>query len=77
MSPGMGVDKCVMSSHDLKNYDSKVFAWDPAQTAKSLFLDGFGAKVYNPVAKVEESLLDLICFGSKEVRIISTQELTI
>ncbi len=65
----MGVDKCVMSSHDLRKYDSKVYAWEPAQTAKSLFLDGFEAKVYNPVAKVEESLLDLICFGSKDVSI--------
>lgn len=67
MSPGMGVDKCLMSSHDLRNYLPKVFSWEPAQTAKSLFRDGFEAKVYNPTAKVEESLLDLICFGSKEV----------
>jgi len=67
MSPGMGIEKWLMSPHDLKSYKSKVHSWNPVAIVKTLFQNGFDSVVHNPNSNIDESMIDLICFGSKEV----------
>ena len=68
MSPGMGVDKYVLSSDDLRNHREVLHHWGPCQLVRKLMSDeGFDAHLTNPITEKEESLQDLVCFGSPEV----------
>ena len=68
MSPGMGVDKYVLSSDDMKNHRDVIHHWGPCQLVRKLMSDeGFDAHLTNPVTGKDESLQDLVCFGSPEV----------
>ena len=68
MSPGMGVDKYVLSSDDLKQHRDVLHHWGPCQLVRKLMSDdGFDANLTNPITGKEESLQDLVCFGSPEV----------
>ncbi len=67
MSPGMGVDKCLMSPHDLRHHNAKVHVWNPVEVVKTLFRNGFESYIHNSSSNVDELMIDLICFGSKEV----------
>ena len=67
MSPGQGVDKSILSTADLKSHTDKVHEWGPQELVKALTNDGFSAKMKNPHRNEDESLCDLICFGSSEV----------
>ena len=68
MSPGMGVDKYVLSSDDLKHHRDVVHHWGPCQLVRKLMSDeGFDAHLTNPITGKDESLQDLVCFGSPEV----------
>ena len=63
----MGVDKCLMSPFDLKHYKAKVHTWNPVEIVKTLFRTGFESYVHNSSSNVDELMIDLLCFGSKEV----------
>jgi len=67
MSPGQGVDKSILSTADLKSHTEKVHEWGPQELVKALTNDGFSAKMKNPHRNEEESLCNLICFGSSEI----------
>ena len=67
MSPGLGVDKSILSSADLKSHSEQVHEWGPQELVQALLKDGFSAKMKNKQS--EERLCDLICFGSSEVNI--------
>ena len=67
MSPGQGVDKSILSTADLKSHTDNVHEWGPQELVKALTNDGFSAKMKNPHRNEDESLCDLICFGSSEV----------
>ena len=68
MSPGLGVDKSILSAKDLKAHTENVHAWGPQELVTALLKDGFSAKLENPNNKGQsESLCDLICFSSSEV----------
>ncbi len=80
MSPGTPVDKHVLSAHDLRAAASRglpVHAYSPADVVAALEAasdDGGGgedfstASLRHPTHKeVQESLSDLVCFGSAEI----------
>ena len=68
MSPGMGVDKYVLSCDDLKQHRDVLHHWGPCQLVRKLMSDeGFDAHLTNPITGKDESLQDLVCFGSPEV----------
>ena len=67
MSPGQGIDKCILSAADLRGHAEAVHQWGPQELVTALIKDGFAAKLKNPNQGREESLSDLICFGSSEV----------
>ena len=70
MSPGMGVDKSILSVADLKSHAKSIGHWGPQELVSALLKDGFSAKLKNPFTEQVESLCDLICFGSSEVSLI-------
>jgi len=67
MSPGQGIDKCILSAADLRGHAEAVHQWGPQELVTALIKDGFAAKLKNPNQGREESLSDLICFGSSEI----------
>ena len=73
MSPGQGVDKSILSTADLKSHAEKVHEWGPQELVKALTNDGFSAKMKNPHQNEEESLCNLICFGSSEVIVFNIE----
>ena len=75
MSPGQGVDKSILSTADLKSHAEKVHEWGPQELVKALTNDGFSAKMKNPHRNEEESLCNLICFGSSEVIVLNTHNI--
>ena len=70
MSPGMGVDKYVYSSSDLKSHNARPHTWGPADLVRKLMSDqGFDAVLENPTSGALETLSQLVCFGSTEVSV--------
>ena len=67
MSPGMGIDKSILSVADLKAHAKTNGHWGPQDLVSALLKDGFSAKLKNPITERMETLCDLICFGSSEV----------
>jgi len=64
MSPGLAVDKVVLSSRDLTEHSNKAKSWTCSQISAALNESDDGIKG----AKIQgENLLDLLCFGSQEV----------
>ena len=69
MSPGMGVDKHVYSSWDLKHHREPSHTWGPSVMVQSLMSDqGFDSELVNPSSNKKETLQELVCFGSSEVK---------
>ena len=77
MCPGESVEKHILSCHDLRRHSELVHVYAPRDIVSALDSEGFGATVENSVAseiaeddkKIVENMGDLICFGSKEVKI--------
>lgn len=68
MSPGMGVDKYVLSSRDLRNHEAHVHPYSPCELVRSLMgEEGFDSALVHPKTGLNEKLQDLLCFGSPEV----------
>ena len=70
MSPGMAVEKYVLSIADLETHDPEVYAYPSQDIIKAYSSggDGFNATITNPKSGKTEKILKLICFGCKEVR---------
>lgn len=68
MSPGLAVDKHVLSACDLESHSQSVHMYPSSEVVDALARDGFDASVVDGGGKGDtERLVDLICFGSKEV----------
>lgn len=68
MSPGLAVDKFVLSSHELFTHGpAPVHAFRPAEIIKCLIESGFEGELENRNSRRREKLIDLICFGSRDV----------
>jgi hypothetical protein len=80
MSPGLPVDKYVLSQSDLKQQrrdDDSVHSYSPPDVIKAMLTSKpkgegggahFQAALRNPKSKKKETLEDLLCFGNSEVR---------
>ena len=71
MSPGLAVDKHVLSSSDLRQHRDAdaVHVYAPAVVVKAMHAGGgFDAVLRNPKSRKQETLKDLLCFGSDDVR---------
>ena len=67
----MAVDKYVYSPTDLKRHAKTCHTWGPDVLVLQLMsADGFDSVLINPNTRVKESLQDIVCFGSSEVRSI-------
>jgi len=74
MSPGLAVNKSVLSSRDLLEFSSSVQSWSSSQVLEAMIssnsnLSSESSSFCIENAKMDngESLLNLLCFGSKEV----------
>ena len=69
MSPGMAVEKYVLSISDLETHDPDVHAYPSQDVIKAYSSggDGFNGTITNPKSGKTEKILKLICFGCKEV----------
>lgn len=69
MSPGMAVEKYVLSISDLETNSPDVHAYPSQDIIKAYSSggDGFNANIVHPKTGKTEKVLNLICFGCKEV----------
>jgi death-associated protein kinase len=70
MSPGLAVDKYVLSASDLRLHRDEVHAYSPGDVLRAMIGQGgraFHAVLKNTKSKKKETLLDLLCFGSAEI----------
>ncbi|XP_071450473.1 death-associated protein kinase 1-like isoform X2 [Hetaerina americana] len=67
MSPGLPVEKHVLSAKQLAEHCEVVYCWSPGQLLEAVFNGGLDAKLLNPLTEKEESMLDLIGFGAEEI----------
>ena len=69
MSPGLAVEKVLLSAQDLRSHSSSIHRWNGLEVADAM-AEAEGGAFSGTLKKEdgrEESLLDLICFGSAEV----------
>lgn len=66
MSPGLPVDKMILSSSDLKHHVKEPKQWTPKDVMTALMKDGWEAKLTGHNNK-QESLAELLCFGCDQV----------
>jgi len=71
MSPGLAIDKHILSSKDLENY-TEPHSWSPAQAMQSLKEEGWEGCLIHPEGW-SESLNNLLCWGSQEVQDVLIQ----
>ena len=68
MSPGLAIEKHVLSSSDLGTSHNNIHSYSPEEVvAKIQQTQDFQGKLKNPISGKEERILDLICFKSEEV----------
>ncbi len=70
MSPGLAVDKQVLSTRDLLTHCDFPRIYGSSEVVRTLMdAEGFAAaKIGGEDSGQSESILDLLCFGSSEVR---------
>lgn len=70
MCPGLAIEKHVISAEDLKNHCAASYCFPPDKLMEAMLEDTcLDTRIHNPLADCYESVLDLIAFGSDEVRI--------
>ena len=70
MSPGLPVEKFVLSHSDLKHHREDVHSYSTADIVTAMSKEsGFETAVRNPKSKKHETLRDLLCFGNGEVSV--------
>jgi len=68
MSPGLPMDKYIVSSAELKSQDQPM-QWSPRDTMAALHSGGWSQVLGNTAnPDTHETLIDLLCFGSTEVQ---------
>ena len=69
MSPGQSIDKHILSSSDLMTHSNEIADWNATQVMLELMNKGFDeGKLSKPEHDDDcDSVVDLLCFGSKEV----------
>ena len=70
MSPGLPVEKFVLSHSDLKQHREDVHSYSTSDIVTAISKEsGFETAIRNPKSKKHETLRDLLCFGNGEVRL--------
>ena len=70
MSPGLPVEKFVLSHSDLKQHREDVHSYSTSDIVTAISKEsGFETAIRNPKSKKHETLRDLLCFGNGEVRV--------
>jgi len=68
MSPGLPVEKHVLSAEQLRLHSDLVHCWSPDQLMACILQpSGLNSKLLNPLTGNYESVLDLVGFGAFEV----------
>lgn len=68
MSPGLPVEKHVLSAEQLRLHSDLVQCWSPDQLMAGILQpSGLNSKLLNPLTGNYESVLDLVGFGAFEV----------
>ncbi|KAG8222005.1 hypothetical protein J437_LFUL002766 [Ladona fulva] len=67
MSPGLPVEKHVLSAKQLAEHSEVVYCWSPGQLLEAVLANSLNAQLLNPLTEAEESMLDLIGFGAAEI----------
>ena len=68
MSPGLPVEKHVLSAEQLRLHSDLVHCWSPDQLMAGILQpSGLNFKLLNPLTGNYESVLDLVGFGAFEV----------
>ena len=71
MSPGLPVEKFVLSHSDLRQHREDVHSYSTADIVTAMSKEsGFETPIRNLKSKKHETLRDLLCFGNAEVRAI-------
>jgi len=68
MSPGLPVDKYILSSEDLSSHKEAPHRWSPRDTMDLLHRDGWDGMLQGNNQHKDVSLNHLLCFKSEEVR---------
>lgn len=69
MSPGLPIEKHVLSAEQLREHCEEVYCWSPADLMEAVLKpQRLDSTVLNPVTEHKETLLDLVGFGAPEVR---------
>lgn len=70
MCPGLAIEKHVISAEDMKNHCAASYCFPPNKLMEAMLKDTcLDTRIHNPLADCYETLLDLIAFGSNEVRV--------
>ena len=67
MSPGLPVDKLILSSQDLKDHTPSVMTWSPGVVMSVMMKEGWSGSLVNTQHSRHETLQSLLCFNSDEV----------
>ena len=68
MSPGLPIEKHVLSSYQLRSHSDLIHSWPPeALMAAILQPEGFMSCLENPITGDRETIVDLVAFGSCQV----------
>jgi hypothetical protein len=68
MSPGLPIEKHILSAEQLRLHSDLVHCWSPDQLMASILQPpGLSSKLLNPLTGNYESVLDLVGFGACEV----------
>lgn len=69
MSPGLLIEKHVLSAEQLRLHSDLVHCWSPDKLMACILQPScLNAKLLNPLTGNHESLLDLVGFGASEVK---------
>uniref|UniRef100_A0A1B6DYK5 Roc domain-containing protein n=2 Tax=Clastoptera arizonana TaxID=38151 RepID=A0A1B6DYK5_9HEMI len=80
MCPGLAIEKHIISVEDLRSHCVAPYCYPPDVLMKAMLEDTcLDTQVHNPLADCQETLFDLIAFGSNEVKelIIPVDELSV
>jgi hypothetical protein len=71
MSPGLPIEKHVLSAEQLRLHSDLVHCWSPDQLMASILKPScLSTKLFNPLTGNHESVLDLVGFGASEVSVV-------
>jgi hypothetical protein len=70
MSPGLPIEKHVLSAEQLRLHSDLIHCWSPDQLMACILQPScLNAKLFNPLTGNYELVLDLVGFGASEVSV--------